>query len=239
MKILYYDCFAGISGDMNIGALLDLGVPKEHLQKELMKLNIEGEYLLEITPADKMGIHGTKFTVKCDHIDHHHRHLSHIEKIIMDSELSDNVKSISLNIFKRIAEAEATIHNSTIEKVHFHEVGAIDSIIDIVGGVICVEYLNVDKVFSSPIQLGGGFVKCAHGLLPVPAPATLEIIKQVPVNLGRVMHEATTPTGAAIITEICKEFLYPNNIRILSTGYGIGGRDVEIPNVLRVLLGEI
>jgi uncharacterized protein (TIGR00299 family) protein len=239
MKVLYYDCFAGISGDMNIGALIDVGVPKEYLLKELSKLNIEGEYSLEIIPSSKMGIHGTKFTVKYDHVDHHHRHLSHIEKIIMESELSDEVKNISMNIFKRVAEAEAKIHNTSIEKVHFHEVGAVDSIIDVVGGAICLDYLKIDKVYSSPVQLGGGFVKCAHGLFPVPAPATLEIIKNIPINLGKVMHEATTPTGAAIIAEVSKEFIYPNNLKVLATGYGIGGRDVEIPNVLRVLVGEI
>jgi uncharacterized protein (TIGR00299 family) protein len=244
MKVLYYDCFAGISGDMNIGALLDLGVPKEHLQEELGKLNIEDEYSLEIIPSSKMGIHGTKFNVKLEHHhhddhDHHHRHLSHIESLIMESALTDEVKNISMNIFHRVAEAEAKIHNTSIEKVHFHEVGAVDSIIDIVGGSICLEYLKVDKIFSSPVQLGGGFVRCAHGVFPVPAPATLEIIKNIPVNLGKVMHEATTPTGAAIIAEISDKFVYPNNMKVLSTGYGIGGRDVEIPNVLRVILGEI
>lgn len=239
MKVLYYDCFAGISGDMNIGALLDLGVPKEYLIKELGKLNIEGEYVLEIVPSSKMGIHGTKFNVKYEHVDHHHRHLSHIEKIIMDSSLNDEVKRISMNIFTRIAEAEAKIHNTTIDEVHFHEVGAVDSIIDVVGGAICLDYLKVDTVYSSPVQLGGGFVRCAHGLFPVPAPATLEIVKNIPVSLGKVMHEATTPTGAAIIAEISKKFTYPTNLKVLATGYGIGGRDVEIPNVLRVFIGEI
>ncbi len=243
MKVLYYDCFAGISGDMNIGALIDLGVPKEHLLEELAKLNIEDEYTLDIIPSSKMGIHGTKFTVKLNHHhddhNHHHRHLSHIEKLILESFLSDQVKKISLSIFKRVADAEAKIHNTSIDEVHFHEVGAVDSIIDIVGGAVCLEYLKAYKIFSSPVQLGGGFVRCAHGTFPVPAPATLEVIKNIPVSFGKVMHEATTPTGAAIIAEISDEFIYPNNMKVLATGYGIGGRDVEIPNVLRVILGEI
>lgn len=239
MRVLYYDCFAGISGDMNIGALLDLGVPIKHLESELKKLNFEDEYIIEAGVGEKMGIHGTRFNVKHEHIHHNHRHLSDIRELILSSNLSKCVKELSLKIFERVARAEARIHNSTLEEVHFHEIGAVDSIIDIVGAAICIEYLNIEKIFSSTVELGGGFVKCAHGTLPVPAPATMEIIKNIPVSLGRVMHEATTPTGAAIISELCDEFKYPNQIRVSAIGYGIGGRDVEIPNVLRVLLGDI
>jgi Uncharacterized conserved protein len=239
MRVLYYDCFAGISGDMNIGALLDVGVPEEYLRSEIKKLNLEDEYIIDINKSSKMGIHGTKFTVQYEHTHHEHRHLSHIIDLISKADFSTKVKEISINIFQKIAEAEAKIHNSTVEKVHFHEVGAVDSIIDIAGAAICIDYLNTDKIYSSAIELGGGFVKCAHGIFPVPAPATLEVLKNIPVSLGRVMHEATTPTGAAIIGELCDEFKYPQNIKILSTGYGIGGRDVEIPNVLRIILAEV
>ncbi len=239
MKFLYYDCFAGISGDMNIGALLHIGVPFEYLSSELKKLNFQHEYEIKAILGEKMGIHGVKFNVKYNHVQHEHRHMSDIEALICNSALCENVKALSLRIFNRVAAAEAKIHNSTPEDVHFHEVGAVDSIIDIVGAAICIDYLKVDKIYSSAVELGGGFVKCAHGVFPVPAPATMEIIKNIPISLGKVMHEATTPTGAAIISEICNEFSVPDNIKVEKVGYGIGGRDVEIPNVLRVMLGSI
>ncbi len=237
MRILYYDCFAGISGDMNLGALLDLGVDPELLRKELRKLNIDG-FHLDITKDSRRGISGTKATVVVENPDNEkHRHLRHIEELINQSTLSESIKVASLRIFDLIAEAEARVHQIDKRSVHFHEVGALDSIADIVGAAICLELLNVDKVISSPIQLGGGMVKCAHGIMPVPAPATALIVTGVPVKSGLVQHEATTPTGAAILVGMVNEFSDQINFPIQKVAYGIGQRDVsEVPNVLRVYL---
>lgn len=238
MKILYYDCFAGISGDMNLGALIDLGVDPEYLKTELGKLNIEG-FHLNIKQDQRRGISGTKAEVVIENQENEkHRHLRHIEELINNSTLPERVKINSLKIFDLIAEAEAKVHNISKEKVHFHEVGALDSIADIVGAAICLDYLKVDKVLSSPIQLGGGTVKCAHGIMPVPAPATAEIVKNVPVKTGLVNHEATTPTGAAILVATVDEFTDKTDFLISKTAYGIGNRDSEVPNVLRVFLSE-
>lgn len=239
MKILYYDCFAGISGDMNLGAMIDLGVDPDYLKTELQKLNIDG-FHLEIQKDIRRGISGTKATVVIENPDNEkHRHLRHVEELINQSTLSPEVKLMSLKIFDLIAEAEGKVHNIDKQRVHFHEVGALDSIADIVGAAICLDFLKVDKVMSSPIQLGGGMVKCAHGLMPVPAPATTEIIQHVPVRTGLVQHEATTPTGAAILVATVDEFTDQINFQINKTAYGIGQRDVsEVPNVLRVYLSE-
>lgn len=239
MKILYYDCFAGISGDMNLGAMIDLGVDADYLKHELAKLNIEG-FHLKIEKDIRRGISGTKATVVVENPDNEkHRHLRHVEEIVNNSTLSDKVKSVSLQIFNKIAVAEARVHNIEIQRVHFHEVGALDSIADIVGAAICLDALKVDQVLSSPIQLGGGTVKCAHGIMPVPAPATAIIVENIPVKTGLVQHEATTPTGAAILAAIVDEFTEQINFPISKTAYGIGQRDVsEVPNVLRVYLSE-
>ncbi|MDO8930602.1 MAG: nickel pincer cofactor biosynthesis protein LarC [Bacteroidota bacterium] len=239
MKILYYDCFAGISGDMNLGAMIDLGVDADYLENELRKLNIEG-FHLEITKDLRRGISGTKAEVIVENPDNEkHRHLRHVEEIINNSTLSETVKENSLKIFKLIAFAEAKVHQIAVERVHFHEVGALDSIADIVGAAICLDFLKVDKVLSSPIQLGGGTVKCAHGIMPVPAPATALIVENIPVKTGLVQHEATTPTGAAILVATVDEFTEQINFPITKTAYGIGHRDVsEVPNVLRVFLSE-
>ncbi len=239
MRILYYDCFAGISGDMNLGAMIDLGVDSNYLKSELAKLNIEG-FSLEIAPDMRRGISGTKATVIIQNPDNEkHRHLRHVEEIVNNSTLSDYVKTTSLRIFSLIAEAEAKVHNIDIQKVHFHEVGALDSIADIVGAAICIDFLKVDKILSSPIQLGGGTVKCAHGIMPVPAPATALIVENTPVKLGLVQHEATTPTGAAILVATVDEFTESFDFAITKTAYGIGQRDIsEVPNILRLYLSD-
>lgn len=238
MRILYYDCFAGISGDMNLGALIDLGVDKNYLISELEKLNIEG-FHIEIKQDQRRGITGTKAEVIIENQENEkHRHLRHIKELINDSTLSEKVKINSLKIFELIAVAEAKVHNISKEKVHFHEVGALDSIADIVGAAICLDYLKADKVMSSSIQLGGGTVKCAHGIMPVPAPATAEIVLNVPVKTGLVNHEATTPTGAAILVAMVDKFTDKIDFPITKTAYGIGNRDSEVPNVLRVFLCE-
>ncbi len=280
MKILYYDCFCGISGDMNLAALIDLGVPKEYLIQELLRLNLNSEIEIKIERSAKLGITGIRVDVilkdefnekthiseqvlqkhKHEHLDHHsdeeghnhsehshehneehehhHRNLKDIEEIINSSDLSNKVKKLSLDMFMKVAEAEAKIHGKTLYEVHFHEVGAIDSIIDMVGAAICLEYLKVDKIMASTVQVGGGFVKCAHGIMPVPAPATVEILKDIPINTGIVQFETTTPTGAAILAANATEFTQKVDFSIKKIGYGIGHRDLEIPNVLRVYLGE-
>ena len=239
MRILYYDCFAGISGDMNLGAMIDLGVDPDYLIAELQKLNIEG-FHLEIQKDIRRGISGTKATVVIENPENEkHRHLRHVEELVNQSSLSPEVKILSLKIFDLIAVAEGKVHNIDKQRVHFHEVGALDSIADIVGAAICLDYLKVDKVMSAPIQLGGGMVKCAHGLMPVPAPATTEIVQNVPVKTGLVQHEATTPTGAAILVATVDEFSERIDFQIDKIAYGIGQRDVsEVPNVLRVYLSE-
>lgn len=246
MKILYYDCFSGISGDMNLGALIDLGVDKSYLINELSKLKVD-EYKILIEKTVKNGISGTKVDVVLNEHNHHHHHhqehhhhrnLKDIESIINLSDLNSSIKDISLGIFKKVAEAEAKVHNKSIEEVHFHEVGAVDSIVDIVGAAICFNYLQVDKVVSSTVEVGSGFIKCAHGLLPVPAPATAEILKDIPIK-ANIPFEATTPTGAAIITYLAEEFTDNKNFKIRKTGYGIGTKNNEdVPNVLRVFLAE-
>lgn len=262
MTILYYDCFAGISGDMNLAAMLDLGVPEDLLKSELSKLNISGYEIISENTL-KMGISGTKVHVNTsmqkDHHNHnthtghshghhhdknnthkensshhHHRTFKDIREIISNSALAENVKETSIKIFEKVAIAEAKIHNKPVDTVHFHEVGAIDSIVDIVGAAICYHYIQPAQVICSTVELGGGFVNCAHGKFPVPAPATAEILKDIPVKLGTVNFETTTPTGAAILATLVDEFTDNPVLKIEKTCYGIGHRDLEIPNVLRV-----
>ncbi len=223
---------------MNLGALVDLGVNQDYLAGELGKLNIEG-FRLDVQRDKRKGISGTKITVVIENQENEkHRHLRHIEELVNNSSLSDSIKEKSLTIFDMIAVAEAKIHHISKEKVHFHEVGALDSIADIVGAAICQENLEVDEIHASPIQLGGGFVHCAHGKMPVPAPATAEILQGIPVKTGLVDYEATTPTGAAILAATVDCFTTEMEMSISKTGYGIGQRDNEIPNVLRVYLAE-
>lgn len=273
MKVLYYDCFCGISGDMHIAAMLDLGVPQEYLLKEISKLKIDSEYEIKIQKTIKKGITGTRVDVilknghanNDDHqhnhhshtnidehshthhhhednkhnMEHHHRGLKEIEEIINSSDLSDNVKKLSIKTFMKVAEAEAKVHGKDLYEVHFHEVGAVDSIIDIVASAITLDYLKVDKIIASSIQLGGGFVKCAHGIIPVPAPATVEILKGIPVKTGVVEFETTTPTGAAILAANVQGYTDKIDFQIDKIAYGLGHRELEIPNVLRVYLGTI
>lgn len=223
---------------MNLGALVDLGVPAEYLEQELGLLNIEG-FSLEVKADMRKGISGTKVSVVIENPENEkHRHLRHIEELISKSTLSNPVKEKALDIFMKVAEAEAKVHNIDIQKVHFHEVGALDSIADIVGAAICQEYLEVDEIYASPVQLGGGLVECAHGTMPVPAPATAEIVAKIPVKTGLVEYEATTPTGAAILAATVDRFVSQMELVVLKTGYGIGQRDGVIPNVLRVYLAE-
>jgi uncharacterized protein (TIGR00299 family) protein len=238
MKILSYDCFSGISGDMNLGAMIDLGVEKSFLTSELNKLNLEG-WELVVEKDQRHGITGTKVTVKQTKHEHAHRHLSDIEKIIMDSKLDAATKELSMKIFMKIAVAESKVHNIPLDHVHFHEVGAIDSIVDVVGAAICFNSLGIERVHVSAIELGGGFVNCDHGKLPVPAPATAEIIHGLPVKKGGVNFEATTPTGAAIIATLATDFGDGLLLKTEKTAYGVGQKDDhDVPNLLRVFLAE-
>jgi len=245
MKILYYDCFAGISGDMNLGAMLDLGVDQKYLLKELGLLPSDS-YKIKVYKDKRAGITGTKVDVivpaKKKAFSGHvlkERTFRDIARIIKQSNLSANVKKISLDIFTRLARAEGKIHGHKIENVHFHEVGAIDSIIDIVGAAICLNYLKVDKVISSPIQVGSGIIHSSHGTFPVPAPATAEILQNIPIKTGLVPFEATTPTGAAIIASTAEYFTEKIDFTPQKIGYGLGSKDSSTPNVLRIFLGEI
>lgn len=307
MRIAIYDCFSGISGDMNLGAMLDLGVDRDHLIDGLNRLQLPGWHL-DIRSDQRHGITGTKVTVfteeSHDHLnekephgdhmqthhsdrepnagnnhnhdhsageshdhhhgDHHHndaphheyhhgdhapgtagggrqpyRNLSDIEKIINGSSLDSKIKDTALGIFRHIAEAEAAVHGKPVSEIHFHEVGAIDSIIDIVGAAICFEALAVDRVYASVIELGGGMVRCAHGVMPVPAPATARIISGFPVHSGGVDFEATTPTGAAIIASMAEPLPADISYVIRKSGYGIGQKNnPSRPNILRIILAE-
>lgn len=262
---LLLECYSGISGNMFIGALLNLGVPFEYLKNEIDKLNIHG-YELVYKKVDKLGIDSTYFNVKLledehehenlyedevhthEHSHHHehdqdnhghhhshvHRNLNDIKTIINGSDLSDYVKENSLKIFEYIARAESKIHGKSIDEVHFHEVGAIDSIIDAVGASVCLEYLKADTIYASNIYKGHGFVNCAHGLFPVLAPATLEILNETPFELKQsvVESELITPTGAAILATFAKPLM--SSYKSIKTSYGAGTKDFEIPNVLRI-----
>ncbi|HOW76772.1 MAG TPA: nickel pincer cofactor biosynthesis protein LarC [Candidatus Competibacteraceae bacterium] len=235
--ILYYDCFAGISGDMHLAALLDLGVDYDELVLELAKLGVDG-YGIQAQRASRKGITGTQVRVVVDPKQPHHRNLRQIEALIGNSLLADAVRARAITVFRRLAEAEARIHDTSPDQIHFHEVGALDAIVDIVGGAIALEWLNVDRVLCSPVELGSGIAYCEHGVLPVPAPATLELLKGVPVRLGAVPFEATTPTGAALLATFVDEFVECLTFSVNRIGYGVGHRDGPIPNVLRVCLGE-
>lgn len=239
-KILYIECLSGISGDMTVGALLDLGVDADYLRQSLKKLPIEG-YTIEAKKKTKEGISGTDFNVILEDHDaqgHVHRNLHHITDLINNSQLQHEVKELSLQIFSRIAKAEAKVHNKSIEDVHFHEVGAIDSIVDIVGTAICIHALEVDVVFGSPLHLGTGFVNCRHGSIPVPVPATVEIIKGTPVYSKGIESELVTPTGAAIYMELVEDCCSLPIMKVQRVGYGFGTKTLPIKNMLRVYIGH-
>lgn len=239
MKIAYFDTIAGISGDMTIGAFLSAGVPIDVLKSELGKIALTG-YEISQHSVEKNGIFATKFDVKVTVAETKHRHLSDIKQLIESSRLSDRIKKISIKIFEELARAEAIVHNTSIEKVHFHEVGAIDSIIDIVGTAICINYLEIEKIFTTPVKLGsGGFVQTQHGNLPIPTPAVVELLKDYPVELTNIEFELTTPTGAAIIRALSSGVLQNEEFKINSIGYGAGNFQLPIPNLLRIIIGDL
>jgi uncharacterized protein (TIGR00299 family) protein len=270
VRALYLDCFAGISGDMMLGALLDLGLKLEVLQRELGKLSITG-YELEAFPVNKNGIQATQFQVSLldtpgkriadsefvevnqqeDSLSppadsnlpkdpsHPHRQLSEILAIINQSGLSEPVKTTATAIFNRLGEAEAKVHGMPLENLHLHELGGTDAIVDIVGTAIGIEQLGIGEIYASPLPLGSGFVRSVHGMLPVPAPATAALLQGVPVYSGPGSGELVTPTGAALVTTLAKDFGPMPQMWVTGVGYGSGTRQREYPNVLRAFLGEV
>ena len=243
-KILYYDASSGISGDMNLAALVGLGVDFGYLCSELEKLNLSGEFRLEQKNVVKNGIAATKIDVVLLKSQPHARSYADIKQILASSNLSEICKKKAAAIFHVIAQAEAKVHKVSIDEVHFHEVGALDSIVDVVGAAICFEYLSenfgITKVISSKIELGGGVVKCDHGYLNVPAPAVCEILKDVPVSLGRANFEMTTPTGAAILKACADEFVGEINFKIEKVAYGAGEKNApNFANALRAMICDV
>ncbi len=278
MKVLYFDCFSGISGDMTLGALLDLGIDKTAFLNELEKLKVDG-YSIEINTKVKNGICGTDVRVileetehnenddehqygELHHYEHHHhgehehthehahehthnhhseRNLEDIELIINQSDLRPRVKSMSTKIFREIARAEAKVHGKEINEVHFHEVGAVDSIVDIIGSCICLDMLGIERIFASELHEGKGFVKCAHGLLPVPVPAVMEMLcnSKIPLVTEDIPFELVTPTGLGIIKMISSGFGKMPPMSIEKTGYGMGKRETGRFNALRVVMGSL
>ncbi len=237
VKICYLDCFSGVSGDMLLGALVDAGADADELRKRIGRLGLEGVEL-RFEKCKRSGIGGTNLTVQVEH-DHHHRSLSRIEEIIAGSDLSESVKERSIRIFRRLGEVEAAIHQMPIEKVHFHEVGALDSITDIVGTCIAFDLLGIERIYCSALNLGSGTVEAAHGVMPVPAPATAALVQGIPTYSEGPAAELTTPTGAAIVTTLADEFGTMPAMRIGSVGYGAGDRDFKKhPNLLRAVIGE-
>ena len=234
--LAYFDCFSGISGDMTLGALIDLGVSADWLEEKLIGLPLEG-FHLEVNQVHRNGIGANLVQVVCDE-DPVERSYSDIRRLIENGDLSDAVKTGSLGIFKRLAEAEAGIHGCGVDEVHFHEVGATDAIVDIVGAVLGLDDLGVTEVIASRLPLGTGFVNCRHGRIPVPAPATLTLLKNVPVRGTDIEAELVTPTGAAIITGMAQKFGAQPAMQIDRFGYGAGQRVLKPgPNLLRIILG--
>jgi len=237
MKTAYFDCLSGISGDMTLGALVDAGVPLEDLNVAIESLGLPGRHLAA-AEVKKNGFRALQVTVLYQE-EHAHRHLSHILKMIEGSALNDRQKDMAARVFRRLAEAEAKVHGTTIEKVHFHEVGAADSIADIVGAAVGLDLLGVERIAASPVPTGCGTVRIAHGLCSVPAPATAELLAGIPLAECSIPKEMTTPTGAAILATLADRFGPLPAMRIEKIGYGAGQRELEQqPNILRLLIGE-
>lgn len=274
MKILYFDCFSGISGDMTMGALLDAGGDAEALKRDLAKLNLGDAFHLHIQKKLKNGVMSTHVDVATDHVhgdhdhEHHHDHdhehendhehehdhehdhdhghthehvhrgLSDVTAVIEQSDLEPEVKETAKKIFRTLAEAEAKMHGTTVDEVHFHEVGAIDAIVDVCGAAILLHQLKPDRIVCSKINVGTGYVQCAHGLFPVPAPAVAEILRGEPYFMGPGRGELCTPTGAAIVKTMADEFGRMPVMEVESVGYGAGVREMDTLNALRVFIGH-
>jgi uncharacterized protein (TIGR00299 family) protein len=247
-RVLYFDCFSGISGDMTLGALLDAGLPLDDLRAALGSLAL-GDVELRAEKVLRTGVSATKFSVHETALNpepgtsnpkaHAHRHLPKIFKMVDGSALAPASRERAKAMFQRLGEAEAAIHQMPVEKVHLHEVGALDSIIDIVGTVFAMEWAGADRIVCSPLNVGGGMVTAAHGVFPVPAPATVRLLGDAPVYSGAVQKELVTPTGALIATTYASSFGPIPSMKVERVGYGAGDRDDPVtPNVLRVMIGE-
>ncbi|MDO8785723.1 MAG: nickel pincer cofactor biosynthesis protein LarC, partial [Syntrophales bacterium] len=236
MKIAYFHCFAGVAGDMILGALLDAGLSLEKLQADMEKLPFKG-FRLEMERVSKNGISGTKVKVIVED-NKTHRRLMDIKAIISESALPEAVREKSIRIFTNLAEAEAKVHGTTADEILFHEVGGTDAIIDVVGATIGLWRLGIEEAYASPVNVGSGLAQSAHGVIPVPGPATMELLKGVPVYSQSVEKELITPTGAAILTTCCRAFGDMPLMRVIVSGYGAGDHDLAIPNLLRVTIGE-
>ena len=235
-RIAYFDCFSGVSGDMILGALIDAGLDLHQLNEELKKLKMGG-YTLNTEKTTRQGISGTRFSVDADD-DHVERHLKDIEKILDHSDLSDDIKDRSKSVFRELADVEAKIHNCSPGEIHFHEIGAMDSIIDTVGSLLGLKLLGIEAVYASRIPVGAGFVECDHGTLPLPAPAALELLKGIPIVASSMEKEIVTPTGIAILKNVAKSFGVMPKMKVGCIGYGAGRREMKIPNLLRVWIGD-
>jgi pyridinium-3,5-bisthiocarboxylic acid mononucleotide nickel chelatase len=235
-KIAYLDCFSGVSGNMLLGALLDCGLDPDVFRGKLRGLAVGG-YRLDIEETRKSGLRGLHVAVHVDS-DQPHRHLAEIDKLIDASDFPVRVKETGRRVFRRLAEAEAKVHGEPVERVHFHEVGAVDALVDILGSALCLEMLGVEKIFCSPLPQGKGMVDTAHGLLPIPAPATAELLRGVPVYGRDVDAELVTPTGAALVATLAEGFGTLPAMRLARIGCGAGARDLPWANLLRVVVGE-
>ena len=236
MRIAYFDCFSGVSGDMILGALIDAGADLHKLESELRQLKISG-FTLKAEKTTRRGLSGTRFFVDADH-SHAERHLTDIERIMDNSGLADDIKARAKSIFRDLAHVEAKIHNTNPGDVHFHEIGGLDSIVDVVGSLIAIKMLGIETMYASRIPVGTGFIECDHGVLPLPAPATLELLKGIPVYASSIEKELVTPTGIAILKHVVQSFGTIPEMKIERIGYGAGSRDLKIPNLLRVWIGE-
>jgi uncharacterized protein (TIGR00299 family) protein len=235
MKLIYLDCYSGISGDMFLGAMVDMGVSVGMLSSALARLNLDIK--INAKKVNKRGIMGTKVDVIVPDTKET-RNLADILQIINKSQMLDDVRATATNIFKRLASAESAVHGVPIEKVHFHEIGALDTIADVVGAAFCYKSSGAEGLYASAVNVGSGSIKTAHGVLPVPAPATLELLKGVPIYSSGVNAELVTPTGAAILVELSSGYGPMPSMRMEKTGYGAGTLDLEPANMLRAVLGE-
>jgi uncharacterized protein (TIGR00299 family) protein len=236
VRVAHFDCFSGISGDMTLGALVDVGVPADAIRAGIASLGLPIK--ITIDKVRKGGFAASYVRVEAPH-EHKHRHLHHVEEILARGSLTDRQRELALRIFRRLAEAESTVHGMPIEKVHFHEVGALDSIADIAGAALGLDLLGVDRFTSGPVATGSGMVQCAHGMMPVPTPGTAELLKGAPLRPTAIQAELTTPTGAAILASVVEEWLDAPALTIEKVGYGAGTRDLaEQPNVLRLFVGQ-
>jgi len=237
MRIAYFDCFSGISGDMCLGAVISAGVDAAELRDALAKLPVRG-YELRWEKIKANGISAVNVFVDINEEEQPERCLDEIKQIIDNSELPEKVKKGSLAVFSRLAAAEATIHDTTPEKIHFHEVGAIDAIVDVVGTVLGLNLLGVERVYASPLPMGKGLIHCRHGIMPSPAPATLELLRDIPVYGTDIEAELVTPTGAALVTTLAEAFGELPAMIVKGIGYGSGKKSLAQPNLLRLIIGE-